>query len=187
MVHAIPPVTRAGTWKPHQRTKCPQPKDREVVEGGFVIWKRAEFYTSQTSFIWLHAIMFSCPVLTKTCCCLPRATTGDLSVPSTTNRQNNFRLGECCQILPEELQKSSMARYSIYCVWFSTLFDAIYTHVLIIKCIPCKMWFRGYIFTCIVCVSFARGSILTLYVCDQITRYSEQSKKHEITCRLHFL
>ena len=33
MVHAIAPTMRAGSWKPHYRKKCPQPENREVMEG----------------------------------------------------------------------------------------------------------------------------------------------------------
>ena len=69
----------------------------------FVIWKYAEFNTSQTSFIWLHSIMCSYPVLTETSPCLPRVTTGDHLVLSITNHQNNYGLEECCQIPLEEL------------------------------------------------------------------------------------
>ena len=51
--------------------------------------------------------------LTETSPCLPRVTTGDHLVLSITNRQNHYGLEECCQIPLEELQKSSVARYSI--------------------------------------------------------------------------
>ena len=110
-------ITRAGSWKPHYRTKCPQPENREVVEG-HVPWvyicllpfvllygsMRSSRHHKRASF-WLHSIMCSYPVLTETCPCLPRVTTGDHLVLSITNRQNNYGLEECCQIPLEELHE----------------------------------------------------------------------------------
>ena len=56
--------------------------------------------------------MCSYPLLTETSL-FAGVTTGEHLVLSITNRQNNYGLEECCQIPLEELQKSSMARYSI--------------------------------------------------------------------------
>lgn len=50
----VAPITRAGSWKPHYRTKCPQPENREVMEG-HVLW----VYICFLPFVLLYGSMRS--------------------------------------------------------------------------------------------------------------------------------
>ena len=68
-------------------------------------------------------------------------------------------------------------------IQFTVYGYSISTHILI-KCIPCKMWFRWDIFTYVLFVCLLGGD-LHLHCTCAITRYSEQSKEHAFSffCR----